>query len=265
MDPTPYSRLLAGAAVGDGVANLDVPDDWLQGRTLFGGLQAAIALAAMRTVAPPAPLRTLQATFLSPVPGGPVHAKARVLRSGKNATHVEGRIVGGQDETLALVVGVFGAARESAVRLLPRQPAVAESPGAFDFTFRAGVVPNFTQHFRERWLVGGAPYTGATNPGNVIALGMRDSGNATEAHVVAMADFIPPIALSYLKERSVAASLTWMLELLADDVSALPLDGWRIDARMEAAGGGYSTQSLVLWGPGGVPVALGRQSMVVFG
>jgi hypothetical protein len=99
----------------------------------------------------------------------------------------------------------------------------------------------------------------------VIALGMRDSGNATEAHVVAIADFIPPIALSYLKERVAAASLTWMLELLVDDVSTLRLDGWRVDAMMEAAGGGYSTQSLLLWGPGGVPVALGRQSMVVFG
>ena len=72
MAATPYSKLLAAVAAGDGVANLDVPDDWLQGRTLFGGLQVAIALAAMRTVAPAAPLRTLQATFLSPVPGGPV-------------------------------------------------------------------------------------------------------------------------------------------------------------------------------------------------
>jgi acyl-coenzyme A thioesterase PaaI-like protein len=265
MAATPYSKLLAAVAVGDGVANLDVPDDWLQGRTLFGGLQVAIALAAMRTVAPAAPLRTLQATFLSPVPGGPVRAKARVLRSGKNATHVEGRIVGATDETLALVIGVFGPARESAVQLHPRQPAVTEGAGAFELPFVAGTTPNFTQHFRARWLTGGAPFTGSTNPENVIALGMHDGGHATEAHVVAMADFIPPIALSYLKVRVAAASLTWMLELLVDDVSTLPLDGWRVDATMEAAGGGYSTQSLLLWGPGGVPVALGRQSMVVFG
>ena len=41
--------------------------------------------------------------------------------------------------------------------------------------------------------------------------------------------------------------------------------GWRVDAQMMAAESGYTNQSLVLWGPGGVPVALGRQSMVVFG
>jgi hypothetical protein len=34
---------------------------------------------------------------------------------------------------------------------------------------------------------------------------------------------------------------------------------------MTAAHSGYINQSAILWGPGGVPVALGRQTMVVFG
>ena len=265
MAATPYSELLARVAAGDGEASVDVPDDWLQGRTLFGGLQAAIALAAMRTVAPPVPLRTLQATFLAPVPGGRVSAKARVLRSGKNTTHVEGRLVDG-DNTLALLVGVFGAGRDSAVNLRPQQPPapVPRAGPPIELLRLPGVVPNFTQHFDARWLAGGLPFTGDTSAEHVIELAMHDSGNATEPHVVAMADFIPPIALSFLKERVAAASLTWMLEFLADDVSALPLAGWRIDARMAAAGSGYTNQALMLWGPGGVPVALGTQTMVVF-
>ncbi|APV48369.1 hypothetical protein BWI17_00905 [Betaproteobacteria bacterium GR16-43] len=262
---TPYSVLVSRIQARDGQAAVDVPEDWLQGRTLFGGLQAAIALAAMRTIAPAWPLRSLQVTFLAPVPGGPVSANARVLRSGKNTTHVEGRIVDG-DNTLALLVGVFGVGRDSAVKRPPRQPAApVPRPGpAIELLRLPGIVPNFTQHFDARWLAGDLPFTGSTNPEHVIELAMRDSGNATEAHVVAMADFIPPIALSFLKERVAAASLTWMLEILAEDVSALPLAGWRVDARMEAAEAGYTSQSLVLWGPGGVPVALGRQTMVVF-
>ena len=48
-------------------------------------------------------------------------------------------------------------------------------------------------------------------------------------------DFIPPIAPSYLKERTAAASVTWMLKMLVEDVSALPLDGWRVDAHNETA------------------------------
>lgn len=263
MQATPYSVLMSRVRAAGGEAQVEVPEDWLQGRTIFGGLQAAIALAAMRTLAPPAPLRTLQATFLAPVPGGTVRARARLLRSGRSATHIEGRLLDG-DETLALVVGVFGFARESAVSLRPRRPQVRED-GGIALPFASGTTPNFTQHFDARWLVGAPPFAGTANAENVIALGMRDEGKATQAHVVAMADFIPPVALSFLREPAAAASLTWMLELLADDVSALPLSGWRIDARMEAAGDGYTNQSLVLWGPGGVPVALGRQCMVVFG
>jgi acyl-CoA thioesterase len=252
------SRVEAGA----GEARVDVPEDWLQGRTLFGGLQAAIALRAMRSLVPEAPLRSLQTTFVAPVPGGLVRSAARVLRSGKNATHVEARIVDG-DTTLAVMVGIFGLARDSSVSVVPRQPDVTAGK-AIEMRYAPGLVPSFTQHFKARWLAGGPPFSGATAHDNVIELGMRDSGTATEYHVVAMADFIPPIALSFLKERAAAASLNWMLELLADDVSALPLEGWRLDAHLTAAAAGYTHQSLELWGPGGVPVALGRQTMVVF-
>ena len=242
---------------------LDVPEDWLQGRTLFGGLQAVVGLAAMRTLAPAATLRSLLVTFLAPVPGGPVQARARILRSGKSTTHVEGRIVDG-DNTLAHMVGVFGLPRNSAVALRPEQPGVKPA-STIELPWVPGVTPNFTQHFKARWIVGAPPWSGVVEPDNVIELGMRDSGKATESHVLAMADFIPPIALSYLKTPVAAASLTWMLELLPEDVGSLPLDGWRVDAQMTAAHSGYINQSLVLWGPGGVPVALGRQTMVVFG
>lgn len=247
----------------DGESILDVPDDWLQGRTLFGGMQAIVGLAAMRSLGPTAPLRSLQVTFLAPVPGGAVHARAKILRSGKSATHVEARIVDGEN-TLAFMVGVFGLPRTSAVTLRPLQPQVTpENP--VDAKSIRGVTPNFTQHFKARWIVGGLPLSGVERADNVIELAMRDKGNATESHVLAFADFIPPIALSYLKTPVAAASLTWMLELLTEDVSSLPLEGWRMDATMSAAHNGYINQSLTLWGPGGVPVALGRQTMVVFG
>src|SRR6187399_1135297 len=124
LELTPFSVLLSRMQAGEGASMLDVPEDWLQGRTLFGGLQAVVGLAAMRSLAPAAPLRSLQVTFLAPVPGGPVRAAARILRSGKSTTHVEARIVDG-DNTLALLLGVFGLSRQSAVALRPVQPQVS--------------------------------------------------------------------------------------------------------------------------------------------
>ena len=56
-----------------------------------------------------------------------------------------------------------------------------------------------------------------------------------------------------------------MLELLRDPYDDLGMNDWRVDAELIAARDGYTNQSVMLWGPGGEPVALSRQSMVVFG
>ena len=263
MQVQTYSQLMASTRAEPGAATLQVPEEWMQGRTVFGGLQAAVALKAMRTLVPDTPLRTLQGTFLAPVPGGAVTARARVLRQGKNAAHVEARIVDG-DATLALLVGVFGTARASTVAVLPSQVPVA-SVRPIDFPFVKGVTPNFTQHFVVRYVKGLPPFTGDRDTRHVLEIGMRGDAAASEAHVLAIADFIPPVALSHLKTPSPGSTLTWMIEMMTDRVDGLPLSGWRVDAEMAAARDGYTSQSVMVWGPGGVPVATSRQSMVVFG
>jgi acyl-CoA thioesterase len=261
--PTPFTELMQSVRADAGACAVEVPDDWLQGRSVFGGLQVALALRAMRTLVPEMPLRTLQALFAAPVPGGTMHTQARVLRAGKNTMHVEARIVSG-GETLMLVMGVFGNARESVVSVKPRQAAVDHSK-AIPFRFVPGVTPAFTQHFVSRWLRGNVPFTSTPSREIVVEIGLRDTGPATEAHVLAIADLIPPIALSHLGKPAPGSSMTWMLEFITDRFTQLPLDGWRVDADLVFAGDGYTSQSAMVWGPGGVPVALSRQSMVVFG
>lgn len=261
--PTPWSRLLAATRAHGGTATLEVTADWLQGRTVFGGLQAAVAVQAMRGLVPDTPLRTLQGTFLAPVPQGVLTAQARVLRTGKSATHVEARIVEGE-ATLALLVGVFGAPRASGVTVTPRQPPVAAGP-AIDFLYAPGLTPAFTQHFKVRWLQGLPPYTGDTRTDHVLEVSLRDEGPVTEGHVLAIADFIPPLALSHLKTPAPGSTLTWMIEFLAQGFDGIGLERWRIDAQLAAARDGYTSQSVMVWGPGGEPVAMSRQSMVVFG
>jgi hypothetical protein len=257
-----YSQLLATARAAGDALTLHVPAEWMQGRPVFGGLPAALALRAMRQHVR-TPLRTLQATFLAPVPEGPVTARARVLRQGKNATHVEARIVDGE-ATLALLVGVFGAPRSSAVRLRPAQPRIIGG-ASIPFRYLPGLTPAFTQHFTGRWRKGLPPFTGDTQTQQVLDIGMRDTGAAGEAQVLALADFIAPVALSHLKSPAPGSTLTWMVEMLAAELGSLPLEGWRVDAELIAAVDGYTSQSVMLWGPGGVPVALSRQSMVIFG
>ena len=260
---TSFSTVLAQAAVAEGKLDVDVPDAWTQGRTVFGGLQAAIALRAMRSVlGSETPLRTLQATFAAPLPPGPVHAQAEILRIGTSASQVEARL-GTGDATTAVFTAVFGDERESAVRRSPSQPAIEAGPPT-EFRFVAGVMPNFTQFFPARWLQGGTPFSGDPMPTAVISVDMVDYADlATEAHVLALADFPPPVALSMLSTPANGGTTAWMIEFL-DDFSRLPLQGWRLDTELVAASAGYTSQTVMVWGPGGVPIALSRQSMVVF-
>lgn len=236
--------------------------DWMQGRSVFGGLQAAIGVRAMRAVlaADDVPLRTLQVTFVAPIAAGGVRATARVLRAGRSATHVEARI---GDAMVA--IGVFGRARASTARVVPvRPPVVAGAP--VELRHVAGESPAFLQHFRARWLRGDPPFSGATGTAHVVELGLRAGARgATECDVVALADVVPPLALSHLRAPANGSTLTWMLELVADRFDHHPLDGWRVDAELVAARDGYTSQSVMLWAPDGSPAAISRQCMLVFG
>jgi acyl-CoA thioesterase len=241
-----------------------VGEDWLQGRSAFGGLQAALALRAMRElVQADLPLRTLQTTFVAPVPPGPVTIHARILREGRSATQIEASLSGGE-QTLCRLVGVFGSARASVLDFQPVQPTV-ENAAVRELRYVEGQMPSFMQHFRARWLSGDLPFTRGQSRDSVLQVSLRDEGAPDETHVLAFADFIPPIALGMFDRPTPGSSLTWMIELLRDRYDDLGLDDWRIDAQLIAARDGYTNQSLMLWGPHGEPVALSRQSMVVFG
>ena len=262
---TSLTKLLASARDEDGARRLDVPDDWMQGRSVFGGLQVAFALQAMRELAPHAPLRTLQATFIGPVAGS-VRARAQVLRTGKNATHVEARL-GDDGATQTIVLGVFGTARSSQVARAPVPQALdPNEPAKLELPFGTTTVgPSFMRHFRVRWLRGQPPFSGGRESEQILELATDDDGPACEATIVALADFIPPIAFSQLSAPAAGSTLTWMLELLTDRVDHLPTSGFRVEAEMVAAGSGYTSQVVKLFAASGEAIALGHQSMLVFG
>ena len=258
------TQLLEAITYSENSATVEVTEDWLQGRSMFGGLQAALGVRAMRQAIPEdLPLKTLQTTFISPVPSGKVTATASILRTGKNATHVEARIVDGE-QTLALFVGVFGRSRDSAIGREIPQPII-DNPTNTLFEFLKGVTPNFTQHFTAKWLKGGLPFTSSQLPESVTEISINEDALTSESHFLAIADFIPPVALSLLTVPSAGSSLTWMLEFLCDDYQRQPLQKWRVDAEMTAASGGYTSQTATIYAPDGSAVALSRQSMVIFG
>lgn len=269
----PFAELLSPVAADAQSLTFEISEDWLQGRSAFGGLQAVLALVAMRQLTGvAAPLRVLQTTFIAPVPGGRVSVRARVLRAGKSVTHVEARIENGSD-TLALFIGVFGNGRPSAIVV----PMAAPTPpdqgpdGLKDLPFFPGAAPNFIQHYAMRWAQGGWPFSNTPGASTRIWLRCRDAAptveqfgeHAAELALVALTDSIPSPAISWLKTPAPASSLTWTLELIAP---AAPAGAafWRIDSEIHAAKDGYIAQTAIVHDPDNRPVALSRQSVVIF-
>jgi acyl-CoA thioesterase len=259
-----FSRLLQGIQRRGGEAVWEVHPEWMQGRAVFGGLQAVLAVHAMRgLIEADIPLRTLQVAFVAPSTSSHIQANATLLRQGKSATQLEARLTDGATP-LAVVIGVFGKPRLSSLRLVPQMPRI-DCAAPRPLPFVPGLSPSFTQHFRSLWLRGGTPFSGVRDPHVSVALGMPEEAESSEFHVLAMADFLPPVGLSWLQDPAPGSSMTWMLEILTEEVDGLPMDGWRADAEMVAAANGYTHQTVTLWGPQGQPVALSRQTMVVFG
>lgn len=253
------------ARVDDSRWTAQVEDGWLQGRSVFGGLQAALGLAAIRGLLPESPpLRTLQVTFLAPVPAGEARIEARLLRAGRSAIHAEARLFDG-DQLACLIVAVLGDVRPSSISIaLP--PVVAKRPPeqSMELPFVAGVAPAFMQQLRMRWADGAFPFCGGSEARTQVWVEIREAAEIDEGVLLALADAIPSPALSLLKRPAPASSMTWTLEMLRAHQTC-PAVPWLMDARVDAARDGYGAQTATLCDGQGVPLALSRQSVAIFG
>src|SRR5690606_41097869 len=87
--PSPLDARLATLRVGDGRSTAHIDEGWMQGRTAYGGISSALALAGTMTIHPSeAPLRYAQISFVGPV-GGDCTIETRVLRQSKSSLFVD--------------------------------------------------------------------------------------------------------------------------------------------------------------------------------
>ncbi len=258
------SALLGSCRVQDGALLATVEPYWLQGRSVYGGAQAALAVQAMLPFSDGLPIRTLQATLCAPIPAGSLDVRARLLRQGGNTRQVEARIVDGE-QTLALFVGIFGRARDSAISHDMLRPVVDGRKGVA-IPFVSGLSPAFVASF-DAWLLEGH-FLGSGHPDTrqLYRLSLKDSAQeASLSHVLAFSDYPPPVALSWLKGVFPGSTMTWMLNFTGHAFEGQGLSDWVIEVRLDSAHDGYTQQTVSLFAPDGYAVARGTQCMVVFG
>ena len=262
-----FSQTLATLQPVDGGWSAVIGEDWSQGRATFGGMVAALGNEAMRRLVPAdRSLRGLDTSFIGPAPAGEVRIEAEILRVGRAVTAAYARLRS-NGNIAATVTGIYGAPRESSLSLAPTVAAgVPSAEGLVDresLSITGG--PTFLRHFGFRWAEGARPFAGSSSRTAKIYVRHVDPAPLTESHVVALIDCIPSVVLQLMGKPAPSSSLTWNVQFLRHNYG-YPADAWwRIDSEVNAAGSGYSCESCTLVDPNGVPAALARQIVAVFG
>ena len=243
---------------------VDLPANWKQGRTAYGGLTAALMLAAAaQQFDDLPPLRSALINFVGPVTDSPL-LSANLERRGRNVTSISANAKIGEK-----VVGradfLFGTARASDINVgFPAPPAMPpEDAEPFTPAAAAAMVPTFFHNFDTRLIAGHRPMMGDEG---YIRTWSRHKDPASREGVeslLCIGDVLPPSAMPLLRKMAPVSSMSWMFNLLTDNPQTD--DGWwHIEARLTAAGGGYSSQVMRIWNTDGELVVEGMQSIAIF-
>jgi acyl-CoA thioesterase len=259
-----YTELLSAIVrMPDGGTETTIPDQWMQGRTTYGGLTAALCLDAALAISGGLPLRAVQIAFVGPA-GGTLTSTPTLLREGKNSRFVSVRMRA-VDGVAAEAIFVFGAARESQLDFSALTPPEVAGPLQTPDYFPRGAGPAFIQNFDVQLAAGAPPMSGAAEAD--ISLWLRHRDRAAPDNTVsllALADAPPPAAMSMLRQPARISSMTWMAEFLTDTIDTE--DGWFLARHTaQTAQQGYSSQAMRLWNRHGRPMMIGRQTIAVFG
>lgn len=256
---TPIADLLAGATRANAGFRTAIPADWMQGRTAYGGLSAALALQAAIELEPDLPpLRSAQVAFIGPL-AGEVSVTAARLRRGRNAAFIQADVVSetglGLRATFVFMADLASTiAHDEALRTEVRPPtAEAELYTGPDDFFTGNF--NF---FDPKLDLARAEWRRWTR------LRARD-GLHPLVELMAVGDALPPAAFKLAAERRTPlSSLNWQINFLTD-AAATHEGWWLLSARTEMARHGYSSQRMAIWNAEGEPIAEAMQSVAIFG
>ena len=263
MGTMEFSALMASMAKHDDSCSVTATEDWLQGRTIYGGLAAAFCLEAVsRQFGELPPLRSAQFSFVGPA-SGTVTIRSTILRKGKSTMFAGADLTG--DAGLATRATLcYGAARDSELSLNNVGSPKVEEPDKYPTFFREMPGLNFVQHFDSHIAAGNFPFSGK-EPTMTLWLRHRDpDAPVSTVALVALADAPPPASIVKFKKFAPISTMTWSMDMLTDK---LETEGgwWLVRTTAETLADGYSSQAMTVWNSARTPMMVARQNVAVFG
>jgi acyl-CoA thioesterase len=248
---------------GDNVT-ATIDESWMQGRTAYGGISSAVALAAtLRRHAPERPLRSAQISFVGPV-GGECRTSTRVLRQSKSSLFVD---AGVSSEAGFGTAGLFTFSGDRPSHLdystlaMPDVPAPEELEQLPPHPSR----PGFTRHFDMRPTSGARLLIGQDKGEMLTWVRFAETPTCHPAvALMAIGDALPPAAFHLFREFGPISSMNWTVNMLTGTPATDDDGWWLLGATATYARGGFSVQDMMIWNRAGEPIASGSQGIAIY-
>jgi acyl-CoA thioesterase len=246
-----------------------VPESWTQGRTVYGGLSAALLLRALENkVSSEKLLRSLTVAFSAPtLPNVNFEIQTELLREGRTIAQWQARLI--QDGTICVQVqAVFGISLESDLQIhsftAPEIPSVDQA-----MVYPTKDAPGFTQYFDMAQSQGDLPVSG----GNSLELGgwMRIKGindgshSLSICHLVATIDVWPPATMMQLEEMKAGSTINWTMQFPQLMPEILGQDYLGYQAEIKYSEGGFGITHAKIWNAKSELLAFSQQTIIIYG
>ncbi|MGR3322040.1 MAG: acyl-CoA thioesterase [Pseudooceanicola sp.] len=243
--------------------SVPAPEGWTQGRTLYGGMTAALCWhAAGRALDPLPPLRAAQLAFTGPAQGV-LDFRVELIRRGRNSAVIEVACTG---EAGPAARALFTCANPRDSGIAHDRTTAPEAPGqpgdAEDFHRKPSPHLAFPANFDIRLVRGGRPLSGAEPEMLVWTRLKEDAGVDPTTALLALADVLPPGAMTEMTEPGPVSTMTWGVDFNQPVTGT----GWHLlHTYSEQAADGYSLQGTEMWDENGRRVLVARQVVAIFG
>ncbi len=254
-----FAEILDQFGPGGGPYDIKIPQNWLQGRTCFGGLSAALGYhgATLLGEALP-PLKSAQIAFSGPL-SNEVRVHTKMLRRGRNSAFVRTEVESDGQIGLSCVF-VFMADRES--KYAHRDVDRSDLPPLPDEgNLRSGPPEFFTSNF-EYAQSRGAMQSGEPHVGAWYRLAERE-GIDPVAELLLLGDALPPASFGLMDGHTNFSSLTWQANMVAQS-AATDNGWWFVHSETGYIADGNSSEYMCLYNSRGEAVLNGTQSVAIF-
>ena len=244
-----------------------IPVDWSQGRTVYGGLSAAVLYAAAKEyIKDERVMRSNSTNFVGPlIAGAPYTISIEVVREGKNVTQIMARAI--QDGKTCVISQIaFGNSRESKVSVPSTDKHNMPAPKRANFIPPIPkITPKFLKHFDLSIVEGSVPFLGKKSSHyNGWMKFSKAPKEFTDAHLVCIIDSLPAPVLQMLKWPAPASSVSWSLEFIHPHRPISGNDWIAYQSYTRQAADGYAHFEANIWDQQGELIAISRQTAAIF-